>query len=48
MGRPIGRNKKTKKLYQKFSKKVRIRPPKKNTRFNPIIIPIGEKVEKKK
>lgn len=46
MGRPIGRNKKTKKLYQKFPKKVRIRPPKKDTRFNPIIIPIGEKVEK--
>lgn len=43
MGRPIGRNKKTKKLYQKFWKNVKIKTPKKDKRFNPIIIPIGEK-----
>lgn len=47
MGKPIGKNKETKRLNQKFSRKVKIKYPKKDRRFNPIIIPIGKKDEKK-
>ena len=45
MGKPIGKNKKTKKVYQKFSKKVKIYTPREKRTFNPIIIPIGEKTD---